>query len=110
MKVVKDKIGNADILIQTLETELDIVNAEPDGPQLVDTGLEEDIKDAYGAAKTVIKEIAADIGADLNTLPAEARPKDVEMEFHLGFSAGANIWVLSGQGEYAFKVKMTWQL
>lgn len=85
-----------------LETDLDIVNEEMVGPQLVDTGIEKGIKQAYSAAKTVIKEIAADIGAELDTLPDKARPSKVEMEFNMGLSAGANIWILSSKGNYAF--------
>jgi hypothetical protein len=109
MKAVKETIGNTSVLIQTMDEELEVIGAPQEGPDIVDTGIEEEIKEAYAKAKAVIKGIAEDIGTELNTLQAEARPKQMEIEFNLGLSAQARVWIVGAKTEYALKVKMTWE-
>lgn len=110
MKAVKETIGNVTILIQMVDEDLEIVGESQSGYATRPTGIADEIKDAYAKAKLVIRNIAEDIGAELKSLHANARPKEVEMEFNMGLSAQAGVWILSGTGDYALKVKMTWEL
>lgn len=109
MKAVKETIGNTSVLIQTMDESPEIVGGADEGPDIVDTGIEEELKEAYAKAKAVIKGIAEDIGRGLNTLQAEARPKQMEIEFNMGLSAEAKAWIIGARTDYALKVKMTWE-
>ena len=109
MKAVKETIGNISVLIETMEEIPEIVGRTDEGPDIVDTGIEEELKEAYAKAKGVIKGIAEDIGTGLNAIQAEARPKHMEIEFTMGLSAEANAWIIGAKTEYVLKVKMTWE-
>ena len=109
MKAVKETIGNTSILIQTMDEELEVIGTKEGGPDIVDTGIEDKLKEAYGKAKSVIKSIAEDIGDELNSLQINKRPKQMEIEFNIGLSAEAGVWVLGAKNDYALKVKMTWE-
>ncbi len=109
MKAVRETIGSISVLIQTMDEELEVIGVTQEGPDIVDTGIEDEIKEAYAKAKAVIKGIAEDIGAELHTLQAEARPKQMEIEFNMGFSAEAKAWIVGAKTDYALKVKMTWE-
>ena len=102
MKVIQEHIGDADVLIQAMDEKLDGVES------LVDTGIEEDIQDAYVKAKTIIKNVAKDLGNDLNDFREESNVKQMEVEFSLGFSAQTNVWVIGAKTDSALKVKLTW--
>ena len=109
MKAVKETIGNTSVLIQTMEETPEIVGEAGEGPDIVDTGIGEELKEVYAKAKAVIKGIAEDIGTGFNTLQAEARPKQMEIEFTMGLSAEAKTWIIGAKTDYALKVKMTWE-
>jgi len=106
-------IGNNDVLIETMDDDLKIdEDSKPDrstGRQTEITGVTEDIKDAYGSVKLIIKDISADIGTQLESISAASRPKQAEMELNMGFSAQAKTWVLSGKTDCALKLKLTWE-
>jgi hypothetical protein len=109
MKTIKDTVGGAAILIQALDDDLEVVN-DTSGPALFETGIEDRLKDAYARAKSVIREIAEDMGAELGDWRSPNRPKQVEVAFNLGFSAEAGVWIVTGKGECALNVKMTWEM
>ena len=110
MKTVKETIGNTSVLIQTMDEELEVINADQEGPDIVDTGIEEEMKEAYAKAKSVIKGLAEDMGNELGNIQRDARPKQMEIEFNLGLSAQAGVWILGAKTDYALKVKMTWEI
>lgn len=111
MKVIEETIGSTPVLIQTMDDELEIVGGEQGGRATQLTGIEDKIKDAYVQTKSVIKEFAQDVGAELAEIRTTARPKEVQMEFNIGISAqyGA-ILVFGGKGETGMKVTMTWEV
>ena len=109
MKAVKETIGNTSVLIQTMEETPEIVVGAEKGPDIVDTEIGEELKEVYAKAKAVIKGIAEDIGTGLNALQADARPKQMEIEFTMGLSAEAKAWIIGAKTDYALKVKMTWE-
>jgi hypothetical protein len=109
MKAVKETIGNTPVLIQTMGESPEIVGRADEEPDIVDTGIGDDIKDAYAKARAVINGIAEDVGAGLNSLQAEKCPTQMEIEFSLGLSAEAKAWVIGAKTDYALKVKITWE-
>jgi len=109
MKAVKETIGNTSVLIQTMDEKLEIIGATPKGPDIVDTGIAEDVKEAYAKAKMVIRGIAEDLGAELGNIRTDVRPKQMEIEFTMGLSAEAKAWILGVKNDYALKVTMTWE-
>ena len=109
MKAVRETIGNTSVLIQTMDEKLEVLGAPQEGPDIVDTGIEEKIKEAYARAKGVISGIAEDMGAELGNIRSDVRPKQMEIEFTMGLSAEAKAWVLGAKNDYALKVKMTWE-
>jgi len=110
MRVVRETIGNTTIFIQALDEDLAIVNERQTGPAIINTGIEDTLKEVYSKAKTIIKDIAEDIGTELKNLPITARPKQVEMEFNMSLSAQAGIWILTGGEEHTFMIKLIWEL
>ena len=111
MQAIRETVGNATILIQTMDDDLRIIGETQDIRSTDLTGIEDQMKVAYTRVKSFIKEIAEDIGTELKDIRTSARPKQVEMEFNMGISAQAGpIWILSGKGEYGLKVKMVWEL
>jgi hypothetical protein len=109
MKVIRERIGDADVLIQALDDGgLEGLNFEDEGPALVNTGIEDDIQDAYEKAKTVIKNVATDFGSELDDIRKKTHVKQMELEFSLGFSAQAKAWVVGVKADSALKVKLTW--
>ena len=110
MKVIKETIGNTTIVIQTIDESLEVLGEE-NGRATQLTGVGDKIEGAYAKAKTAIKEIAADIGAELKAIEEMDKPKEVEVEFQIGLSAQVGpVLILGGKGESAMTVKMTWDL
>lgn len=109
MKVVQEKIGNSTVCIQVIDDSLEILGNLKEEPNIVDTGIEEDAKDVYKKAKNIIQSIAEDIGTKMDDIKEKARPKQTEIEFKMGFSAQAGVWILGVKNDYTLKVKMVWQ-
>jgi hypothetical protein len=111
MKVIKEQIGTAEVFIQTLDEKLDIVGTTGTGRATTVTSLEADVRAAYSKIRSVVRDISADFGAELKNIGGHVAPQEVEMEFSLGLSAeGKIIWLVSGKGEFGFKVNITWNL
>jgi hypothetical protein len=109
MKAVKETVGKTSVLIQTMDEKLEVIGATQKGPDIVDTGIEEDVKEAYAKAKAVMRAIAEDLGAELGNIRTDVRPKQMEIEFNMGLSAEANAWIIGVKNDCALKVKMTWE-
>ena len=116
MKAIKDKVGNVTVLIQTLDDELEVVGSESE-PKIIETSISEKVQSIYSEIKSTITNIADDIGAELNKLGKKTKPSQVEMEFNVGVSSEGKVGIdkivvlgVSAKGEYAFKVKMIWDL
>ncbi len=67
MKVIKETINNEDFFIQVTSNQVDIIN-DNTGPSIVDTSIEEQAKKIYSKTKSLIKEIAMDIGEELRSI------------------------------------------
>ena len=110
MKAIKETVGNATIVIQTMDEKVELIGEES-GRATQLTSIKEQIKDAYSQVKSAIREIANDIGIELKAIDSAARPNEVEMEFQIGYSIEVGpVLVLGGKGEYAMVVRMTWDL
>lgn len=109
MRVIVEKIGNTTVLLETFEEDLELLNVSDEGRSTQLTGIEDRISTAYADVKTLIKTIAEDIGTEIKNASSDVRPQQIEMSFNIGISAQAGpVWILSGRGEYALKVKMIW--
>ena len=109
MRTVKETLGNTVVLIQTEDDDIEIVNISAENrPNIIETGRGDEIKNVYSGAKSIIKYIAEDIGNELNNLQTEIPPKQVDIEFNMGFTAQAGIWILGAKNDFALKVKITW--
>ena len=81
------------------------------GTGLSEVGVGEEIAKATGAA---FKSGLGAIGKLVTTLEEsvdamEKRPDKIEMEFGATLSADCKLWVVSGKGDYALKVKLAWE-
>jgi hypothetical protein len=111
MKVLKEKIGNAEVYIQTLDDDLIIVGTTGTERATEKTSLEDDFRSAYQKVKSVVRDIAGDFGTEMKNIGGAVCPSEVEMEFSLGLSAeGKIVWLVSGKGEFGLKVNITWDL
>jgi hypothetical protein len=109
LKVIEENLGNTTIVIQTVDEPLEVF--EDGGRATHLTGIRSSIENGYTKIKSLIKEIATDIGDELHTIESSSRPKQVEMEFQIALSAQIGpVLILSGKGDCAMKVKMTWDL
>jgi hypothetical protein len=111
MKVLQERIGDANVYIQTLDDDLIIVGMSGSGRATTTTSLEDDVRAAYQKVKSVVRDIAGDFGKELKNLGGQVCPSQVEMEFSLGLSAeGKIVWLVTGKGEFGLKVNITWNL
>jgi hypothetical protein len=111
MKVIKEKIGDTQVIIQANDEKIEVIGGKRQtGDRTQPSGITEDLEDAYAKAKTLISTIAMDMGQHLKELGEQTRPKEVEVEFGLGFSAQAKVWMIGGEAEAAMKVTLKWEL
>jgi hypothetical protein len=108
MKTVSTNIVSTPVLIEVITDNVEVIGPGNPGRRTRTTSIEDQIADAYADAKETIAAIAKDIGTQLDSLTEGSRPKQVELEFSMGFSINAGVWVLTAKGESTFKVKMTW--
>lgn len=108
MKLFQETIGDSTVMIQTMNCDVEVLNEIQNGPKIVDTGIEDEIKKSYQNLKTVIKDIAEDVGSELRRMQKNTCPKEIDIEFSLGLSTGG-VWVIA-KGDCVLKVKMTWEL
>ena len=81
------------------------------GTGLSEVGVGEDIakatgeafKSALGALGEVVKTLEESVGA----MPK--RPDKIETDFGATLTADCKLWIVSGKGDYAIKVKLSWE-
>lgn len=108
MQTVSTSIGGTEVLIEALGDDVEILGAPRPARATQTTGITDDMRQAYAKAKAVIAEIANDVGEDMHRVAAACRPAQLVLEFDLAFSAKAGTWIITGKGECALKVTMTW--
>jgi hypothetical protein len=106
MLVARTSVGTQPILIETTEDDVEIAG-EAAERQTQPTSIEDTLGDAYQRAKDVITTMATDFANNLKA--AVASGQKIELEFSLSLSAKSGLWVISGKGEAAIKVKMVWE-
>lgn len=116
MKVIRDNVGDVTVLIQTIEDDLEVVGQEK-GPAIVETSISKKLTSVYSEIKSTITNIAQDVGTELTNIGDKVKPNQVEMEFNIGISSEGKAGLdkiivlgVSAKGEYAFRVKMMWDL
>src|SRR5437016_2144298 len=105
MKVVKEKFGDTLVLVEAIDEPIEIMGGSsqaqaqphdtqtsaPARRQTEKTGIKEDLEQLYASAKSTIRGIVEEMGKELKSIQAESRPKQVNMEFSIALSAGANL-------------------
>lgn len=116
MKAIKDQVGNVVVLFQTIDDELDVVTTGKE-PPIIETSITDKVVSIYSEIKSTITSIANDIGSELDKIAEKSKPHLVEMEFNIGVSSEGKAGIeqiivlgISAKGEYAFRVKMIWEL
>lgn len=114
MKVIKEKIGDADILIAVSDTAIEVLNENIDanGRNTLPTSIESsDVSDAYMKLKDTIRNIAKDFGENITNFESVHKPKEIGLEFNMVLSATAGpMWIISATGEVGIKVSIKWEL
>lgn len=108
MRVVRDVVGGATVLIQVVDD--DLVDLTQSSEAYEPHSLEDKLAGAFLEARSVIRSIANDFATDFQTVPEASRPKQVDVEFSLALSMQGSMWILTSKGEGALKVKMSWEL
>jgi hypothetical protein len=77
---------------------------------LSEVSLAEDVAkataDGFKAALGTLANLVAALEDKVGHMPN--RPDKVEMEFRASLSGECDLWIVSGDGEAEFKVKLTW--
>ena len=102
----KTSLRNDEILIEAMEESIQVAG-EVSGRQTEVTGIEDNLKEAYGTVKNIITTMAGDFAESLKDKVIAGQK--VEVEFNLGLSVTSGFWIMSGKGECAIKVKMIWE-
>ena len=62
--------------------------------------------DAFSKGLATLADLSGMLDAAVRQLPT--RPTSIEMEFRAKLTAECDLWVVSGEGEAEFTVKLTW--
>jgi hypothetical protein len=62
--------------------------------------------DAFGRGLATLGDLFRMLDAAVSALPK--RPDSIEMEFRAKLTGQCDLWVVSGEGEAEFNVKVTW--
>jgi hypothetical protein len=108
MKVIKAKIRESEILVGTIDDDIDL--PESNGRATQTTSIPDRINTCWDTAKELITTISEDVGSAIISASNKTQPCQVEMELSIGFSAKTGMWVLTGKGNCGFKVKLVWEL
>ncbi|MDR0493099.1 MAG: hypothetical protein LBH74_05625 [Nitrososphaerota archaeon] len=108
MKVVKTKVGNTEILIQTIEDERLGLNLDQTSGRRTEPTASKNIisSDAFEKAKNIIIEIAKEV--ELGIKEHRLNPSKFEIALSLSLSANAKFWIIGGEASSILKVKMQW--
>ena len=109
MKAVRTRIHETEVLIEATDEKIEILGEIGSGRATKPTGVTDELLGAYESAKTLIGDIASDMGKRIRELADDTRPSKTALEFSLGFSAEAGVWVVTGKANVGMKVTMTWE-
>lgn len=62
--------------------------------------------EAFGKGLATLADLFRMLDAAVSAIPT--RPESIEMEFKAKLTAECDLWVVSGEGEAEFTVKVTW--
>lgn len=107
METVAARVGDSRILVETSDVPVpeDFGGGSRFGTEK--TGVADDLRDAYGQLKDLLRHLADDLGGDLAAHKPNW-PSEVVLQFGLSFSTSGNVWVLKASGEMTCTVSMTW--
>ncbi len=106
MGVVRTNIGNVEVLIETVETEM-----QEAFPGMTDTAdrntVSDKIYDAFESAKDVIQGIVREFSG-INALGVNS-PDETKISFSMSLAAEGNLWLIKSGSNMTLNVEMTWK-
>lgn len=112
MGIIKTKVGNAEILIETVP--VSEINERRHFSGMRDTTAREFIKDSisdhvlevfYGASEAICG-IAQELEVKMHDIKS---PDELTVSFGMALSAEGNIWMIKGGTNMTINVQMTWK-
>lgn len=92
-----------------IETTPDLAVADTNS-EFVKVGAKDRLLESIGDLSALIKKTATGLVESINSIEQAVRPKKIEAEFSIGFSAEAGFWyVAKGSATGAIKIKLEWQ-
>lgn len=99
------------IIIQFPDGQQVLFGGTGPGSGLAEVGFGDEINnvtaDVFKSALGALGEVTKTIQESVGTLPT--RPDKVELEFGATLTADCKLLIVSGKGDYAIKVKLTWE-
>lgn len=106
MGVVRTKIGNAEVLIETVETK-----TQEAFPGMTDTAdrntVSDKIYDAFESAKDVIQGIVQEFSGII--AQGVNPPDETKISFSMSLTAEGNLWLIKSGSNMTLNVEMTWK-
>jgi hypothetical protein len=100
---------SAQIIVELPEGKQVLFGGTGEGTGLAEVGVE--IKTATGAAfksaLDALGEVVKSLEQSVSAMPK--RPDKIEMEFGATLTADCKLFIVSGKGDYAIKVKLSWE-
>lgn len=106
MGVIRTKVGNAEVLIETVDTKM---NESFSG--MADTGnkstISDKVYDVFENAKEVIQGVVQEVSEivvqDINP------PDETKVSFGMSLSTEGNLWLIKSGGSLTLNVELTWK-
>lgn len=109
MGIISTKVGNAEVLIETVE--LSERNRETAFPGMRDTAahdfVTEHVLNIFDNAREVIRGIADELSSTV--AQAVNPPDETKISFGMSLSAEGNTWLVKGGSNMTINVQMTWK-
>jgi len=103
MLAIKETFDSVQVLVLSFSDPIELIDETPESLETTGT------KSSADTLRTVLRSIAEGFSKDISYLKEALGPNKLEIEFGLGFSESARMWVLGVKGEQKLSVKMTWE-
>lgn len=106
MGVIRTKIGNAEVLVETVETRM-----KESFPGMTDTAdrntVSDKISDAFESAKDVIQGIVQEFSGII--AQGVDSPDETKISFSMSLTAEGNLWLIKSGSNMTLNVEITWK-
>jgi Trypsin-co-occurring domain 1 len=102
---------SAQMIVEFQDGQQILFGGTDSGTGLSEVGVEEEIakrtEAAFRSGIGAIGKLMTTLEESVGAMPK--RPDKIEMEFGATLSADCKLWIVSGKGDYAIKVKLSWE-